>query len=233
MTNPPRRSKRTPLFNYCKRLDGKTKRDFEIVIARYDEDISWSDNYKSFRTIYNKGEPISNVQSIQLENKGHLAHTILTHIIQNYDSLADATFFTHGSFNYRNDQLIKDAYPCHRLFSDFVVTDPNALIYIRRNDSPSPSDKFYDYPDTAETVFQRIFDKPYPPNRYIWGCGKIVTVGKHLIHKRPKHFYENVLAFIMSPHKDAEPLQHIYRTRGIYVERFFLLFFNEKETENP
>ena len=35
-----------------------------MVIARYDEDISWSDNYKAFRTVYNKGAPISNVESI-------------------------------------------------------------------------------------------------------------------------------------------------------------------------
>ena len=35
-----------------------------MVIARYDEDISWSDNYKALRTVYNKGAPISNVESI-------------------------------------------------------------------------------------------------------------------------------------------------------------------------
>ena len=63
-TTPPRIVEPTPLFNYCKILDGKTKRDFEMVIARYDEDISWSDNYKAFRTVYNKGAPISNVESI-------------------------------------------------------------------------------------------------------------------------------------------------------------------------
>lgn len=225
MTTPPRISKPTPLFNYCKILDGKTKRDFEMVIARYDEDISWSDNYKSFRTVYNKGEPISNVESIFLNNEGHLAHTILTHIITNYDRLAETTFFTHGSFNYRNDQLIKDTYPCHRLFSEFIVSDPNTLVYIPRRDSPVKTQKFYDYPDTTETVFKRIFDSPYPSKPYLWGCGKIVSVGKHLILKRPKSFYENVLEFIMSPHNDEKPSQHVYRTRGIYIERFFLVFF--------
>ena len=225
MTTPPRISKPTPLFSYCKILDGKTKRDFEMVIARYDEDISWSDNYKPFRTVYNKGEPIRNVESILLNNEGHLAHTILTHIITNYDCLAESTFFTHGSFNYRNDQLIKDTYPCHRLFSEFIVTDPNALVYIPRHDSPTKTQKFYDYPEITETVFQRIFNTPYPSKPYIWGCGKIVTVGKKLILKRPKRFYENALKFIMSPHNGEEPSQHVYRTRGIYIERFFLLFF--------
>lgn len=227
MTTPPRILKPTPLFNYCKTLDGKTKRDFEMVIARYDEDISWSDHYKSFRTIYNKGEPIYNVEAIHLKNEGHHGGTILTHIIQNYDSLADATFFTHGSFNYRDDMIIKDTYPCHRLFSDFIVTDPNALIYIHRDDVPHPFENFYDYPDTAETVYQRIFDMPYPPKRYIWGAGKIVTVGKNLIRKRPKHFYENVLAFIMSPYNGEKPPLNIYRTRTLYMERFLLLFFKE------
>ena len=123
--------------------------------------------------------------------------------------------------------IIKDTYPCHRLFSDFIVTDPNALIYIHRDDVPRPFENFYDYPDTAETVYQRIFDKPYPPKRYIWGAGKIVTVGKNLIRKRPKHFYENVLAFIMSPYNGEKPPLNIYRTRTLYMERFLLLFFKE------
>jgi hypothetical protein len=225
MTTPPRIFKPTPLFDYCNRLDGKTKHDFEMVIARYDEDISWSDNYKSFRTVYNKGEPISNVESIFFDNKGHLAHTILTHIITKYDCLAETTFFTHGSFNYRNDQIIKDSRPCHRLFSEFIVTDPNALVYIPRHDIPRSSEHIHDYPETVGAVFQRIFNIPYPTKGYVWGCGKIVSVGKNLILKRPKRFYENVLEFIMSPHNDEEPSQHVYRTRGIYIERFFLLFF--------
>lgn len=95
------------------------------------------------------------------------------------------------------------------------------------NDVPHPFENFYDYPDTAETVYQRIFDKSYPPKRYIWGAGKIVTVGKNLIRKRPKHFYENVLAFIMSPYNGEKPPLNIYRTRTLYMERFLLLFFKE------
>src|SRR3990170_7362256 len=99
----------TPPFKYLTVLDEKSKKDFEIVIARYDEDISWSDNYKNFRTIYNKGDAIPGYEYITLENKGHLADTILRHIIDNYDNLSTVTFFCHGSFNYRDDQLIKES----------------------------------------------------------------------------------------------------------------------------
>jgi hypothetical protein len=39
-----------------------TRKDIEIVIARYNKDISWSDMYKSIRTVYEKShnDSISN-----------------------------------------------------------------------------------------------------------------------------------------------------------------------------
>ena len=106
MNIPKRLTSNTPPFSFNKKLTNLSKSNFEIVISRYDEDISWSNNYKKFRTIYNKGDDNIEKPYIKLENKGHLADTILRHIIINYDNLADVPFFTHGSFNYRNDQIV-------------------------------------------------------------------------------------------------------------------------------
>jgi hypothetical protein len=66
-----------------------------LVIARYNEDISWSDKFDVDKFIYNKGDSdIDN--SIKLENIGLEPHTFLYHIINNYENLSDYTFFLQG-----------------------------------------------------------------------------------------------------------------------------------------
>jgi hypothetical protein len=79
------------------------KSKIEIVVARYDEDISWTKPFESITTIYNKGKDnITN--SVNILNVGRESHTYLYHIVNNYDSLADITVFFQGggpSFGYK------------------------------------------------------------------------------------------------------------------------------------
>ena len=80
------------------------KQKVEIVIARYNEDLSWLKKVpKSIKiTIYNKGlddiEQIKgvNYDIIKLLNIGRESHTYLYHIINNYDNLAHKTIFCQG-----------------------------------------------------------------------------------------------------------------------------------------
>eukprot|EP00405_Crypthecodinium_cohnii_P053209 CAMPEP_0206605820 /NCGR_PEP_ID=MMETSP0325_2-20121206/50719_1 /ASSEMBLY_ACC=CAM_ASM_000347 /TAXON_ID=2866 /ORGANISM="Crypthecodinium cohnii, Strain Seligo" /LENGTH=484 /DNA_ID=CAMNT_0054121589 /DNA_START=23 /DNA_END=1477 /DNA_ORIENTATION=- len=67
----------------------------EIVLAQYDEDISWSDPYKDVRTVYCKGSQCPE-GSISLPNVGREGHTFLRHIVDRYDSLADWTVFSQA-----------------------------------------------------------------------------------------------------------------------------------------
>jgi len=214
----------TPPFKFDEKIKNLNKNNFELVIARYDEDISWSNNYADFRTIYNKGNDTIPMPYIKLKNKGHLADTILTHIIKNYDKLADVTFFTHGSFNYRNDQIIKEEGKCHKYFNEFIQTGKDTLVYIPRHDLPSPQSKFYNYPETVQDVYKYIFEKDYIPN-FKWACGKWISVSKDKIRKTPLDVYKRMLHFVLKNHKGQEPTQDIYRTRGIYIERFILKCF--------
>lgn len=82
--------------------------NLEIVVARYNEDIS--NLSKLFRytkvTIYNKGpdnlgDLPNNFQVINLPNIGREGHTYLHHVIMNYDNLAKRTIFLQGDFSYR------------------------------------------------------------------------------------------------------------------------------------
>ena len=68
----------------------------EIIIARYNEDISWSNRFHDLRVIYNKGNSRITQDDIFLENMGRETDTFLRHIIRNYDSLADVSIFLQG-----------------------------------------------------------------------------------------------------------------------------------------
>ena len=222
MSIPVRLQSKTEPFSLVN-LDGKTKKNFEMVIARYDEDISWSDNYLAYRTVYNKGLP-TEYESIPLENKGHLADTILKHIISRYDSLADVTFFCHGSLNYRKDQLIKESGNCHKRWKDFIRTDSTTCVYIDRSDLPSSNQRFYEYPQTFGSFYQSMFKKPFKGG-FRWACGLWLSVSKEKILGRPKEFYQMLHDWILEDYEGGEPSQLIYRTRGIYIERILIHAF--------
>ena len=208
-------------FKMSSKLENKCKTNFEMVVSRYDEDISWTRNYSEFRTVYNKGNHHSEYDYVKLENKGHLADTLLRHIINNYENLADVTFFTHGSINYRNDQIIKENGACRRKWSDFIATDSNTLVYIPRYDLPNGGDTVYGYKDNTETVYVRIFNRKYVPN-FAWSCGKWISASRSQIRNCPKEVYQRMLDFVLEPHNGEEPSQEIYRTRGIFIERFII-----------
>lgn len=88
----------------------------EIVVARYNEDLSWTKEYpfNQFKyTIYNKGSnkdftKPSIYRVIQLPNVGRCDHTYLYHIVNNYAVLAPITIFLPGSIqiNYKKDVAI-------------------------------------------------------------------------------------------------------------------------------
>ena len=83
---------------YINYLSLFNKKKYEIVIAKYNEDISWSYPYKHLTTIYNKSD-IKYPNSKKLSNVGRESHTYLYHIISNWDNLAEITLFTQGELS--------------------------------------------------------------------------------------------------------------------------------------
>lgn len=75
----------------------------EIVIARYNEDLSWlKENFRDQKVIiYNKGTddinlPDNNYSIIKLPNIGRESHTYLYYIINNYNNLPERVIFLQG-----------------------------------------------------------------------------------------------------------------------------------------
>ena len=67
------------------------KSQLELVVARYDEDISWSNVYARVRTVYDKGPDNTNRDFVKLPNVGREQHSYLEHIVRHYDDLAPWT----------------------------------------------------------------------------------------------------------------------------------------------
>eukprot|EP00964_Phaeocystis_antarctica_P159505 scaffold130560_cov60-Phaeocystis_antarctica.AAC.1 len=94
------------------------RQELQLVLVRHTEDISWSDPFAAVRTVYEKpgkALPVSplappsatavgtvipagapEAASVVLPNVGREQHAYLTHIVRNYDFLADWTVFMHG-----------------------------------------------------------------------------------------------------------------------------------------
>jgi hypothetical protein len=92
----------------------------KLVVARFNEDISWLKEVKLNKIIYNKGandikpeqfkKDTEDVEIINLPNVGRDSHTLLKYIELNYQALPDAIIFLQGNpfdhiqrvFNYIN-----------------------------------------------------------------------------------------------------------------------------------
>ncbi len=79
----------------------------EIIVARFNEDLSWLEKYKGDYdiTVYNKGpKSAGNFKQIKLPNVGNESHTYLWHIVNRYDTIAPRTVFIMGSAVSREDR---------------------------------------------------------------------------------------------------------------------------------
>lgn len=115
-----------------------TRENIEIVLSRYNEDISWSDMYSSLRTVYDKSGDTGSLATgtagkvVKLPNLGRESHTYLQHIVRNYDNLATVTVFsqasqpTHGYMGHRKGggHLIANS-----SFHDFVLNPTGHFIF--------------------------------------------------------------------------------------------------------
>lgn len=80
----------------------------ELILARYNEDISWIDKVDVEKiTIYNKGENNLKYKCIKLPNIGRESHTYLYHIIENYDNLTELTIFSQGDPFFHSPHFLK------------------------------------------------------------------------------------------------------------------------------
>jgi hypothetical protein len=187
----------------------------DVVVARYEEDISWIKNIPEnlYRRIliYNKGGeaefdlPKSNVKT--LPNLGRESHTYLHHVIENYDSLADITLFLPGSAWTRGDKRER----VERIV-EYLKTNKTSIIIGHKDDkmindtynfsidtwTVTNAENRSKNPDSSLTPsvdrpLRNWFEKRF--DGISMNCVSftgIIAVSRDDIRKRPKEFYEEL-----------------------------------------
>jgi hypothetical protein len=209
-------------------LNNSTTKENEIVIARYEEDVSWSYIYRDICFIYNKGPKELEYESeniVPLGNVGREAHTYLYHIINRWDYLADKTLFTQGNiadhigpaadlrifFDKRYDFIIKNA----RYIKDYDSITGQLIHWgkwlndLETGEMRKAKQSFTDWSRNVLHI-----DFKGGPVRY--GPGATFSVTGELIHKKPIAFYKYLLSFLED---------HINPEEGHYFERTWLYIF--------
>lgn len=65
-----------------------------IVVARFNEDVTWLEQLNHEVVVYNKGTPVPGW--INIENKGREGETFLRYILENYHKLPELVGFVQG-----------------------------------------------------------------------------------------------------------------------------------------
>jgi hypothetical protein len=205
---------------------------YNIVIAKYKENLDWVDKLdKSKVIIYDKSDnPVEN--SISRPNIGRDPETFLYHIVQNYENLPDYLIFLQGepffhfndlSVNKNNLQekitdLVKsnivDVLP---LFTNMYIEDINAYPSMKIN-------KYY------SLLFENIIINSI---EFSSGCQYIVS--KQNILFRPKYFYQYI--YKMCCNSNVVTINESYFNNNEFdisqmdpwcFERFLFSIFNTK-----
>jgi len=211
----------------------KIKEDFQIVVARYNEDIKWLLPFKDITIIYNKGDYhplLSKFHTIYLNNVGRESHTYLYHIINNYNNLKKITIFFQGNISDHNDKIldIEDYFQD----KDFIGKLDNYDINLLKKEI----NHFGKYKKDLKTGNMRKSDfLPFDWINNIIGIdlnnisnfSKVVwnanfSIKKELILKKSINFYKNILRYI-SDHSNPE--------EGHFLERSWYIIFNNKYIE--
>jgi len=202
---------------------------FMIVIAHYDEDLEWTKKLPAENiVVYSKGAlPDVPYTIIKLPNIGLEAHTYLTYIIDNYDSLPDVVFFMQGRDDCIKAEQIMDSI---QIFQEY----PNIMFASNRIDNRHITDMFLDSnyhihqwkgqdlymcKDNFVEWFKKYVDKHLPyKNIFLANLGACFAVSKEAILSRPKDYYVSLKS------QFSERFEEIVH----FIERSWVYVFNSE-----
>jgi hypothetical protein len=162
---------------------------YQIVVARYKEDISWTKNVENV-IVYDKSpNPVEG--AIARPNVGREAETFIWHILQNYDNLPDHLIFLQGNpFPHMNiwkinvENLSDTVKPYQ---TDFWPEHNNRLGALR-----------------VKEYYKYLFDGQCPEYIY-FVAGAQYSVPRKAILFRPKSFYRKLVDMLTAYPYVCEP----------------------------
>lgn len=159
-----------------------------VVIAHYNEDLSWVTNLKYPFTVISRNGILKDT----VPNKGNEASIFLEYIIKNYDNLSEYTFFVHG---HRNSW--HHAEPMDEKINRIECNLP----YFNLNDIPPY--RILNCPNTTNQILRM-----YPPIEHLLGpldmedmtfrMGAQFYIHRNAIRSRSLETYKGLYDFIMN-----------------------------------
>jgi hypothetical protein len=181
----------------CMKIHG----DYELVVAKYKENISWTKRYANVK-VYDKG-PRGNTPNI-----GREVHTYLKYIVDNYEQLPMTVYFSQGRISDHG-------------FDESQFTNPVYSINMIGGSVLIGSDKTYVYPVERVNIvdwFHKYVDPDVDldlPIKIWWNS--IFSISREQIKSRSKEYYNMLLELIP---KTKNP--------GVvyYIEKMWYYIFN-------
>ncbi|KAI4242394.1 MAG: hypothetical protein LQ352_007248 [Teloschistes flavicans] len=214
---------------------------FEIVVAHYNEDLSWLKKHSGECCIYTKGpsknSPDPPFTFTPLPNIGREGHTFLYHIANHYDDLADATLFVQGRIDDHVDLSVEEmkqraittgiGQVCTFPFRELERFDHWEGIPWEQY----PCWKRWSSMKTAQMkgpplqYFQKyISESDRIPTAVGFAPGAIFAVRKETIRQHSKAYFQRLLEKMF-----LGDMAHVNPETGHYMERFWLAMFNPDE----
>lgn len=172
-----------------------TKKQFNIVITRFNEDLAWTRGLEHLCTVYNKGSHFDfGGEVINVPNNGVGCETLLRHIRDRYWKLADRTFFCQATLCDRVDQPL---YP----LTEYMKCPVDSVFGYKEelNDIPKSRYLFRISNESCRSVgdlnfgqWRRLIGLPYKPAYESWVKGDWIAVGREHVWKRPLDFYRRL-----------------------------------------
>ncbi|KAI4205504.1 MAG: hypothetical protein LQ350_000283 [Teloschistes chrysophthalmus] len=215
--------------------------EFEIVVAHYNEDISWLAKHSSECCVYTKGpaknSPDPPFTFTPLPNIGREGHTFLYHIVNHYDDQADVTLFVQGRIDDHVD-LSVDEMKAKSLAASIgqVCTFPFRELEHFDHWEGIPWEEYpcwqrWSSMETAKMketplqYFQKyISESERIPAAVGFAPGAIFAVRKETIQQHSKAYFERLLEKMF-----LGDMAHVNPETGHYMERFWLAMFNPDE----
>jgi len=160
-----------------------------VVVARYEEDISWVRKLSLTVFVYNKGDNETGLESeysvMRLPNVGHESHTFVHHIVEHYDNLPEKLVLLQGDpFDH-----------CAGLLSILSEVDSkNVLTPLSQNWKRESLAMEYNWEGFTPMLREMAAQLDLFPEAVInYGAGAQYIVQRSDILKRPKAYYQMLI----------------------------------------
>lgn len=199
--------------------------NFRFIVARYNEDISWTKDFPNV-TLINKGEKLEETFGhtvIELENVGREGHSYYKWIYDNYENiLEDYIIFVQGNPFDHSPNILTNL---HKYMNDSNLN--NDFIYISQLHNKTTLLKECDkklYCTTILRTYQDLF-RFIKESEIVGAWGAQFMVSKRSILTKSKAFYEklvNLVGHSINPDEGYhfERLHHEIMSYNEYTKTF-------------